>query len=165
MAMLGTSGCNEGPRIVGAQREAEEQVDRARKYAGEREAAHRQVIQTEREMHPRLRSAGHPSADCDVEYAPIRPRDGIEPIACGNFAGVWPLTVTRGYLRCEPSVVTGFHRVIFTAPGGSEYAVNTNIRDSGQQGIAEIAKRRRGGKLVDLKVLVKRGLGLCREPR
>lgn len=163
MLLLGTTGCDEGPRIVGAQREWEEQADRAKEYAKERTAAHRGAVRIQHEMRPRLRPARRPSADCKVEYAPMRPRGGIEPIACGNLAGVWPLTTKQGYLRCEPSVVTGFHRVIFIALNGSEYVVNTDARDPGQLGIDAIMRRRKGAKRVDLKPLSERGLSLCRE--
>lgn len=161
IVLLGITGCDEGPRIVGAQQEFEEQVDRARENAKEREAAHRHAVPIQRAMHPRLRTARHPTADCNVEYPSIRPQEGIEPIACGNLAGVWPLTVKWGYLRCEPSIRTNFERVVFTAPDGTEYAVNASAHGVGYVGITPIWKRGKEGTKVDIEPLRDRGLALC----
>lgn len=165
VVLLGVTGCDDGPRIVGAQREFEEQAERARDNAKEREAAHRRTVRVQGEMHRRLRPARHPTFDCKVEYAPIRPQGGIEPIACGNLVGAWPLTVRRGYLRCEPSIRKNFERVIFVAPDGSEYAVNASAHGVGYLGIKVILKGGRGGSGASLENLTERGLGLCRGVR
>jgi hypothetical protein len=161
VVLMGITGCAEGPRIVGAQREFEEQAERARENADERQAAHRRALRIQREMRPLLRHPRHPAAGCEDEYGPIKPRGGIEPVACGNF-GSWPLTVARGYLRCEPSIRKNFERVIFTAPDGSEYAVNTSAHGVGYLGIEPILKRGKMGSKPDLDPLIQRGLRLCR---
>lgn len=161
LLMLVAAGCNEGPRIVGAQREFDEQVERARENARERQAAHRHALRVEQTMDAHLRAAAHPTADCQVEYAPVRARQGIVPIACGNLLGSWPLTVKFGYLRCEPSISKNFSRVIFTAPNGSEYAVNSSAHGTGYLGIDMIWKRDSAGKKADIEPLRKKGLELC----
>jgi len=83
------------------------------------------------------------------------------PIACGDLAARWPLTVKRGYLRCEPSVRRNFERVIFTAPGGAEYAVNSSAHGVGYPGIDEIRRHDSRGRAIDIEPLSKKGLELC----
>lgn len=82
-------------------------------------------------------------------------------MACGNLPAPWPLTVRRGYLRCEPSIRKNFDRVIFTVPNGAEYAVNTSAHGVGYLGIDTIWKQNSKGEKVDIEPLLKEGLKLC----
>lgn len=150
---------------MGAKREFEEQAQRARENSKERQAAHRRAIPIERAMNSNLRAARQPRTRCEVEYAPIKPRQGIVPIACGNLRAQWPLVVNHGYLRCEPSIRKNFDRVIFTAPSGTEYAVNSSAYGVGYEGIDGIWKRNGQGEKIDIGPLLARGLALCRTER
>lgn len=157
----GAAGCGGSYALRSANDEFAEQVENARENARERDAAHHAALQVQQEMGADLRRARHPSAGCKVEYAAVAPRQGIAPIACGNLASAWSLTVDHGYLRCEPSLRPNFNRVIFTAPDGSEYAVSRAARGAGYRGIDPIRRRDPSGNQADLEPLLERGLALC----
>jgi hypothetical protein len=158
---LAVSGCSDGPRIVGAQREFEEQADAARENARERRAAHRRAFRVESAMQATLRAARRPTPGCRIEYGPLRSRQGIVPIACGDIGAAWPLTVAHGYLRCEPSVRENFERVIFTAPDGTEYAVSRAAAGVGYADIGPILKPGAKDGNAALEPLLERGLAVC----
>jgi hypothetical protein len=79
-----------------------------------------------------------------------------------DYGQAWPLTIDHGTLRCEP-----WSTVVFTAPDGTEYAVNGMAE--AQEGLADIEPIWRDDPDppagADLKVsihpLIERGLELC----
>ena len=119
-----------------------------------------------------LEGGGSDRDPADVELAesptptPI-PTPAPTPTAPGfvhrsDYGEAWPLTIDRGTLRCEPPGT-----VVFTAPDGTQYAVNGMAE--GQQGLADIEPIWRDDPDppagADLKVsihpLIERGLELC----
>lgn len=75
-----------------------------------------------------------------------------------QFGEAWPLTVDSGLLRCEPPGA-----VVFTAPNGTEYAVN-GLAES--QGFADIdpiwaANPEPLIPKMDISPLISAGLELC----
>jgi hypothetical protein len=158
---VAVTGCGSDYEYRSAGAEFDEQVEAARENADERQEAHVRAVRIERTMHPQARSARKRLGDCELEYAPIKPRNGVVPIACGDLAAKWPLTVKRGYLRCEPSIRKNFERVIFSAPDGAEYAVNSSAHGVGYLGIDVIWKHDSHGRGIDIEPLREKGLELC----
>lgn len=159
LALIG-AGCGSGRSQV--QDEFAEQVEIAKQHAGERRVARRRAMPIEHAMRPKIRVVDLPTDGCRARFTPIRPRAGIVPIACGNLgSAAWPLTVQRGYLRCESEGGQIGRRVIFTAPGGAEYALNSNARGVGYTAIKDIQKTTTSHGPADLAPLANRGLRLC----
>jgi hypothetical protein len=80
-----------------------------------------------------------------------------------EFGEEWPLKVPSGDLRCEGS--EGFGSVVFTAPNGTDYAVNGPALDNGYPEIEPIWRFEPGLEKYELRVnmspLLERGLALC----
>lgn len=134
----------------------------ARAHAHEREQARARALPIEAFLHPDLESL--PSGKgCGFGAQMSRTRKGIALVACGDFGGSWPLRVSWGYLRCEPAFKKGHYRLVFSAAGGTEYALNWRARGVGYASI-EMALRRDGGRRADVGVLVKRARTLCGQP-
>lgn len=158
VALFSIAGCGESR--TEADREFAEQVETARLHARERADARRRALRTVQAMNPQLRRPAEAYAGCDVEYAPITPRNGVLPIACGNLGDAWPLTIERGYLRCEMRGSGSGRIVVFSAPSGTEYALNSPAHAVGYESDKSIRRssdRRNGG----LDRLLRIGLHLC----
>jgi hypothetical protein len=86
-------------------------------------------------------------------------------VACGNFGKAWPLTVERGYLRCEESTADGpaGQAVVFTSPDGREYGVNGTALDEGYPRINPIWRNsgESWAPKVNIGPLISKGLSLC----
>jgi hypothetical protein len=76
--------------------------------------------------------------------------------------GEWPLTVNDGVVRCEGS--DGIGSVIFTAPNGTEYAVNGTAKGAHRE-LREIdaiwKKPDRYGLRISMGPIIDKGLALC----
>lgn len=159
-ALLSSAGCGSGQ--TEGEREFEEQVEVARQHAREREEAGQRARRVMRKMRPQLRAAPGADPGCGVEYAPAPGRDGILPIACGTLGRSWPLTVRHGFLRCEVRGSDGGRILVFTAPGGREYALNSAASAVGYESVKSIrrpvAPRVRAGALDPLRQI---GYVLC----
>jgi hypothetical protein len=156
----GPAGCGSTARFVGAEREFEEQDQVRREQAGERIAARRRAERLQRRITAVPRPAVESTVTCHIEYGPVEPVDGIIPIACGDLGRRWPLKVDRGYLRCEPGATPVLKEVVFTAPGGAEYAVNIGAEGAGYRDIRPL--RRKSGTRAIWAALAERGEELCR---
>jgi len=126
------AGCSSGQSVENERRQAAEV---ALEHAAERRAADLRAARIERTISFDLRPSHSPS--CRLETAAAEPRDGIAPLACGDLAGHWPLTVAWGFLRCEPGA-DGHHRVVFSTPRGAAYAVDVAARAIGYADIGPI---------------------------
>lgn len=77
-------------------------------------------------------------------------------------SGEWPLTVSDGVVRCEGS--GGIGSVIFTAPDGTDYAVNGTAKGFHRE-LPEIdaiwKKPDRYGLRIDMSPIIDKGLELC----
>jgi hypothetical protein len=160
-ASLASSGCGSGQRFGGAEKEAEEQDRFARENRRERRAAHRRAERLQRGIDAHLVPFGEATASCRVAYRPAPPFHGMIPVACGDFGDVWPLIIDRGYLRCEPSIKKNLWRVVFTAPDGVEYGVNSGAFGVGYPSIGRLLRKDAHGLRVTPRPLVVRGLEIC----
>lgn len=110
-----------------------------------------------------LRRASRPFQGCGVEYgSSVVPKLGVVAIACGNFGPNWPLTVERGFLRCElwPGVFGGGRIIVFTAADDREYAVNDAGHAVGYPKVVPLLRDPSHPRL-SRQPLVRRGLRLC----
>lgn len=78
--------------------------------------------------------------------------------------GEWPLTVSKGVVRCEGSDGSG--SVIFRAPDGTDYAVNGTAK-AVKQDLPEIAAIWKKdpdvpGTRINIGPVIDRGLELCK---
>ena len=76
--------------------------------------------------------------------------------------GEWPLTVSRGDVGCDG--IRGFGSVIFTAPGGTRYAVNGTAQTKHTE-LPKIdviwKKPDSSGRRISLKPIIDKGLETC----
>lgn len=160
-AVMALTGCGSAGHFVGAEKEAEEQAQFRREDARERRVARNRAVRIERAFDVERQLVAHPTAFCRLEIPPSRPNHGIVPVSCGSFGSGWPLTVEWGYLRCEPSIKQNFERVVFTAPDGTEYAVNRSAYGIGYPGIRPLRRKYLSGKRASIGILLSRGSSLC----
>lgn len=162
-ALFSLTGCGSGQ--TEGEREFEEQVEVARQHAREREQARQRARRVMQTMRPQLRAAPGAAPGCGVEYAPAPGREGILPIACGTLGRSWPLTVRHGFLRCEVRGPGSGHILVFTVPGGREYALNSAASAVGYESVKSIRRpvepRVRAGALDPLRRI---GYTLCPSP-
>jgi hypothetical protein len=151
-------GCGSGHSQ--AENEFAEEAELARKHADERNAARSKALQVQRSLHPKLHAAAHPEPGCHIEYAAMDPDRGMMAVACGNLGSRWPLTVSRGFLRCDSSGRTG-EKVVFTTPRGAEYALSVDAGILGYASIEPIRKRTAAHHKANLRPLAELGLELC----
>jgi len=87
---------------------------------------------------------------------------GGTEVSRGNMGDDWPLTVDKGTLACNGS--GGVGEVVFTAPDGTEYAVNGTAKSGGYKDIRPIWADDESlghGLKKDISPLIDKGLSLC----
>jgi hypothetical protein len=163
-------------RKARAERQYERQLERERRESLARQArARKRAQEALRRAAARRKAAAARRRKAEFAALPpgchdrypqsIHANGGSLPVACGNFGNAWPLTVERGYLRCEESAVDGLleQAVVFTAPDGTEYGVNGTAQDEGYPQIDPIWKNsgESFAPKVDIGPLIDKGLSLC----
>lgn len=83
-----------------------------------------------------------------------------QQVTSEDYGNAWPLTVDEGTLRCEPA-----GQVVFTAPDGTEYAVNGMADTAGYADIDPIwaGSRDPGIPKMSMGPLIDDGLAMCEE--
>jgi hypothetical protein len=153
-----TTGCEEGILDVEHPGKA---AALSKENAANRRVAHRRATVVIEELQPLIGSAHRPTATCHTEIRrPAQRRQGVLPVACANFEQRWPLRVQYGFLRCEPKGRYANREVVFTTPGGKDYAASVGARMVGYPRITPIFRRDAGPRYGS--ALTKAGLALCK---
>ena len=137
-----TTGCEEGVLDVEHSGWA---VALSKENATNRRVAHRKAMVVIKEFHSLIKPARRPTVTCHAEIRrPVQRRKGVLPVACANFEQRWPLRVQYGFLRCEPKGRYTNREVVFTTPGGKDYAASVGARMVGYPRITPIFRRDAG---------------------
>lgn len=132
----------------------------SKENAANRRVAHGKAMVAIKELRPLIGPARRPTATCHAEIRrPIQRQQGVLPVACASFEQRWPLRVQYGFLRCEPKGLYANREVVFTTPGGKDYAASVGARMVGYPRITPIFRRNAGPRYES--ALTKAGLALC----
>ena len=132
----------------------------SRENAANRRVAHDKAMVAIEELRPLVKAARRPTTTCHAEiHRPVQRQRGVLPVACANFEQRWPLRVQYGFLRCGPKGRYANREVVFTTPGGKDYAASVGARMVGYPRITPIFRRNAGPRYES--ALTKAGLALC----
>jgi hypothetical protein len=158
----GSLGCGES-LLPNEKKRARKAARVARENRELRRTANRRAVKVQRQISRGLVLAPSSAAGCEKRVAqPLRPVEGVLPVACGNFGTNWPLTIEYGFLRCERGAYAGHpqRRVVFMTPDGADYAVSDDARWVGYPTIAPIFRDNEGQPRYR-NALTRAGLRLC----